>query len=307
MLVDELRAGQETGDLPPTVSLDHLWIDASGRMRLLDFAVRPTEPGELSDELPSGEWRALLQQVLLLCLEGRYVPPGELDGRLPRVPLPEHARRLVARICEPGEQPPSLDWLREELLGSSTKSTRVTRRWRVWALMMTVIPVLPLTLGMAFGMAQDAGKFLLGLFSGLAASMALGVLPAILLTFIFRGGPWMRLFGIQVQTRDGRRASRLRCLYRSLVVYAPALWTAAWLATVLAGASAELGDASGQREVSLAIGSSLRSSLGSMYSLNAWLLMVIPGALFLAGAIQALIRPERGLADRVARTQLVPR
>jgi len=315
-LVDELSSGREENDLPASVSLDHLWIDASGQLRLLDFPVREQGMEEASDDLPASEWRDLLHQLLLLCLEGRYVPPAELDDRLPRLPLPEHARRQVARICKPGTDPPALAWLQEELRASSTKSTHVTLRQRVWALMMSVVPVLPLTLGIAVGFAHDqlpnglpvaVGRFLLGLSQGVGLSMAFGAVPAVLLTFVFRGGPWIRLFGIQVQTRDGRPASRLVCLFRGLVVYSPALWTAVFLATVLAGASAALPAEAGQREVSHAIASALKSSLGSMYSLNAWILLVLPGALFIAGTVQALIRPERGLADRIARTHLVPR
>jgi len=322
-LVEELRTGCERGDLPERISLDHLWADASGQLRLLDFPLRDQRTGEASEDVASSDWGVLLHQLLLLGLEGRVVRLADLAGQLPRLPLPEHARELVARVCDRVGEPPSLAWLHDQLSESATKPARVTRSQRGMALAMSVLPVLFLALMVAFVMSHDAfqkgsflfaWKFVLGLLYGVGSGIAIGVVPAIAMTFIFRGGPWMRHYGIRVQTADGQRASRLRCFLRGLIVYSPALlMVVPWIISVVVlleqghvptphpGTQGFL-----SREAHLIVyaGGWLMGA-GDRWGITP--MLPLTGAVFIAGAVQALVRPERGLADRVARTCLVPR
>jgi uncharacterized RDD family membrane protein YckC len=105
-------------------------------------------------------------------------------------------------------------------------------------------------------------------------TLFLGV-PAVLLAFVLRGSLLLKIFGIEVQTAHGARAGRLRCLARSAVAWSPAL-----------------------------------------ILLGLWLIGVKParpeilfpaGLLVLVGAAIAIAIPERGLAERVSGTHLVPR
>jgi hypothetical protein len=156
-----------------------------------------------------------------------------------------------------------------------------------------------------------AWKLVLGLLDGVGISMAIAVVPATAMTFVCRGGPWMSYYGIRVWGADGQRASRLRCLVRGLIVYSPALVTLACISSVLVvdlsqtAAHKAWGTSSAARYtighlIGTLFGLPSRSNIGS-------LLLPLTGALFIAGAVQSLARPERGLADRVARTYLVPR
>ena len=309
-LVEELRTGLERGDLPERISVAHLWVDASGHLRLLDFPLRHHRTGEASEDAASSEWRVLLHQLLLLGLEGRLVRLADLNALIPRLPLPEHVRELVVRVCDREGEPPSLAWLHERLHDSAAKPTRVTRRQRGMALAMSVLPILLPALIFAFVMplsapqnavALFAGKFVVGLLYGVGGSMAIGVLPAIAMTFVFRGGPWIRYYGIGVQTADGQRASRLRCLLRGLLVYSPALVSL----LALSGSPIPLSTtANSPYSWGYALGGFASSIARSRVGL---FLLALSGALFIAGAVQALVRPERGIADRIARTHLVPR
>ena len=106
-------------------------------------------------------------------------------------------------------------------------------------------------------------------------STAFFSIPGIICGFLFRGGALLYLFGIAVQTMDGSRASRLRCLLRAVVAWSPLLLP--YLAIVAGHES---------------IGTELL-----------WILF----PLAVLGAIYTIIRPERGIQDRIAGTYLVPR
>jgi len=92
---------------------------------------------------------------------------------------------------------------------------------------------------------------------------------ALVLAPILRGPPLFALFGIVVQTTRGERASRLRCLLRSALTWAPFVLFRFW---------------------------------------QPWpILWVVLPATVVAGVGLALAQPDRGLPDLVARTRLVAR
>ena len=101
----------------------------------------------------------------------------------------------------------------------------------------------------------------------------LGILGigGVVLAFVFRGPVLLHLFGIAVQRTDGAPAPRWRCMLRSLV---------AWLPLI---------------------------ALVFVSRLDATLLDVLLIAAALLGAGWSILQPERGPADRVAGTVLVPK
>ena len=106
---------------------------------------------------------------------------------------------------------------------------------------------------------------------------------AILAAGVMRTGAVYRLARIAVVTRAGVEASRLRSLLRSAIAWSPLLLACSWApAGVFDG---ELGD------------------LPAMFGLSA----LISVSVFLAGAVYAIVQPERGIQDRIAGTYLVPR
>ena len=87
--------------------------------------------------------------------------------------------------------------------------------------------------------------------------------------------------GCGLSTRDGRRAGRFRCAFRSLIVWAPPL-----LLLVASVASKKPGVDAGP---------------------GAWLLFGMALVLVVAYPLIALVSPSRGPQDHLAGTVLVPK
>jgi tRNA A-37 threonylcarbamoyl transferase component Bud32 len=86
-LTDELMASEQEETLPPTLSLEQVWVLPTGRVMLLDAA--PRAPVAVGSPL------GLLRQVAVLTLEGtsRPVEQGPV-----RAPVPAHARAVLNRL-----------------------------------------------------------------------------------------------------------------------------------------------------------------------------------------------------------------
>ncbi len=106
-------------------------------------------------------------------------------------------------------------------------------------------------------------------------------IPALIFSFLLRGGALLHLFGIKVQTETGEKASRIRCLLRALVAWSPCL-----LFTPRFGFGI------------LRQGPPLASSPSVQLTIT---------VIVLVGAIFSVVNPERGIQDRITRTHLVPR
>jgi hypothetical protein len=105
--------------------------------------------------------------------------------------------------------------------------------------------------------------------------------------FACRGGLWLRLVGVAVVREDGAEASRRRAVWRSLVSWSPIWFLIAGLAVLRVD---------------------VRSWEAIVDALTAhWAVALLAIALRGAGAVWVVIRPERGLQDRLAGTWLVPR
>ena len=115
------------------------------------------------------------------------------------------------------------------------------------------------------------------------------------MAWLFRGGLVLRAFGVEVVTRIGTPASRLRTLWRGLLAWSPVIIAAVLLVpnqTLLPFREMVVLRFPNQtllpREVAFVIG-------------------VCAAVIFVVGAVWALVYPERGLQDRIAGTYLVPR
>lgn len=125
------------------------------------------------------------------------------------------------------------------------------------------------------GMGNLPPRALLSPFILWAALLFYVGAPAIVGALLFRGGLVMLALGVTYVRHDGRRASRGRVLWRSIVTWSPVFG-----AVLLAGA------AMGAKSVLLAV-----SSVALMIGVTAF----------------SLLLPERGLQDRLAGTWPVPR
>lgn len=111
------------------------------------------------------------------------------------------------------------------------------------------------------------------------------------LAFLLRGGISFSLGGIHLRDRRGRRASRLRCTWRSLLCRLP-IQILVGVGVVVATEAGVFSDTSRTEPAMVSAG----------------LLMMSAGLLLLAWGLFSILRnPARGLVDRVAGTYLVPR
>ena len=114
----------------------------------------------------------------------------------------------------------------------------------------------------------------------------LTALVSIVTAWLFRGGLLLRVFDIAVVTNDGKPVSRLRAVWRALAAWGFGI-VSVWSVWLVSGPALWLVRPVGTGPATaLAIGAAV---------------------VFLAGAAWAVVRPERGLQDRIAGAYLVPR
>ncbi|HSA01237.1 MAG TPA: protein kinase [Candidatus Paceibacterota bacterium] len=151
-LAEELDAATQDGTLPATLKLDHIWITADGRAKLIDFPVPGTvspqpgapQPAEFCAPTP----HAFLRQVALSALEGRAVQPCGTEVSTVKIPLALHAGRFLEALQTGANLKESIAELRS-LLSLPAQVSRV-RRAALLAGAMTV----PVLIGLVGGFIE---------------------------------------------------------------------------------------------------------------------------------------------------------
>ncbi len=96
-LAEELSRSCAEGTLPPSLGPGQIWVQANGRVQLLDTPLRgPADDVRCAD--PEHCCLALLLQAAALLLEGKPRPPGA-PPRPIRAPVPQYASELLARLA----------------------------------------------------------------------------------------------------------------------------------------------------------------------------------------------------------------
>ncbi len=284
-LADELAASESEGTLPQTLSLDHVWIDDQGRVRLVDAPpVRAASPfgrshvqqarvagGTLAVPL-AGSGRA----ARLLLLTGYRLLSGTT--------IPVHAQTFLQELSARLDAPDAMTWACERLRALVEAPGEL--RWDERLGMLCVSAGIELTLygGMIAGTASLL-KGRLGDWRVLSAWLVAALLLPAIVAWFSRGGPLFRLMGLEVRRANGRPAGRLRCAWRGLI---------AWLPFALLYAQSAVAATSGGNEVILG---------EVLLSCSAFLVAVfIP-----IGIAWSLLRPAAGLQDLLAGTRLARR
>jgi uncharacterized RDD family membrane protein YckC len=260
-LAEELSAAEEDATLPASLTAGQVWVQSDGRFQLLDVPVS-TDP-------PTAQPLTFLRNVAVLALEGKPRPADDLPAGI-RVPLPQHAARLLGRLAGSGEPYRSVGQFCARLAAVADKPTVVGRGRRfthlaVQALFLHLGLLVLLLLPIFFSrLLTEAAVAIVFCVAGPAA--------VIVWAFLWRGGLSFRLLGLSLVRADGRPAGRLQCAWRTLLVWAPV--------TTL-----------------LACGIGLEWAPAGLAAL----------ALLPLYVILALWSPGRALHDRLAGTYLVPR
>jgi hypothetical protein len=135
---------------------------------------------------------------------------------------------------------------------------------------------------------EMAGKPWLPLLLAGASMLVFVAVPAIIAALCFRGGLVLLVFGVSVVRKDGRRASRIRVFWRSLLTWV-APFILALLVFILAG-------------MALAPTPPVGAPTVVVYTTISIL------GLFMMGLIAcSTLLPDRGIPDRLSGTRLVRR
>jgi len=149
-VASEIDALLRDGRSDFALSANQIWIDSTGTAKLLPFAA-PQRNGTLAvgfAKFKLNEWAQFLHEITYFGLRGRLRPARHEEGALPRVPLPEYARAVVKRICQPAESLLEITPRShiEDLQRTSTRPASVTRIRRLGPSLIVVFPGL-LSLG----------------------------------------------------------------------------------------------------------------------------------------------------------------
>jgi uncharacterized RDD family membrane protein YckC len=283
-LVHELQASLKDGTLPETLALEQIWVDQSGRLKLLDLPLLADEPGEGESGLvESGEQRAveLLQTMMECCRREHTLPGGVID----------FARVLGERATTQE----TLDWAERQLQEASQRTSTLGWDDRLGVLAVSICTELTVYSTISFTPAIIVATAFPGVSLLRMSVVAAGsLLLPFLASFVFAGGPVFRLTGIQVRDRQGRLVSRARCGLRGLVAWGPCVLNYVLLGSCLA-VLLEL-QASNQHTDPKAVLAATAPLVGAGFALIAQAV----------GALVAIVSPRRGIQDMLVGTRLIP-
>jgi uncharacterized RDD family membrane protein YckC len=308
-LAEELQAAQGGGPAAAILRLDHIWITADGRAKLLDFRA----PGTVSmataatpdPATPAPTAAEFLRQVAISALEGRPFAIEEAHEAALTRPLALHAKTLVDGL-RPGANLGDVIGQLRPLLGKLVTVSRMRRlallAAAIWfPVLLTISVMLPQSRAElkadAAGSRSGWQKAKLreetasnqrektkeyAAWLAWCYTVAVVIIPCLLAAVLFRGGVLLRGLGIAVVTAEGSNASRGRVLWRNFIAWAPVLAAPvpALVRLLRAGAGEEL-----------------------PWTAFMWVTLAV---LAVPTVISLLLR-ERSLQDCLAGTYLVPR
>ena len=286
-LADELRVAAVDGTLPSQLTVDQVWLDHSGHVKLLDHPIRvgnakdsPKNVAQVSNTTtPATQAVSLLQAAANLCTRGQM--------------LPGHAQEFLQSLANRPGTPETLEWAANQLRELSERKAEL--RWddRLGILGVTMGVEYTFYWTTAMILAMASWSWFDTITHKLQVPLAFTLFAPLVLGGWFRGGPVFWFLGIEVRRRDGKPAGALRCALRSAIAWIPLTLFSAFMPMF-----AYVGSRDWQKEkLSLAEGILLLIGGGS-----SCLMMV--SIFFL---IYTVMRPKRGIQDLLVGTCLVPR
>ena len=281
-LADELQAAMEDGTLPPQLTLGQLWVERTGRLKLLDYVPEGADDAAFAEQSDDVVRVTSLIDSVLCRFVGDCPPASAID-------LAEEFRRRGASL-------EAIQWFGQRVRTLETQPLRIS-----WDDRLGVLAV-------SFNVESSAYYMIV---SALAIAMCLVDAPilatAALLTvfamtlpcglgWFFSGGPVFAFTGIQLRSvRDGSVAPRWRSAWRNFVAWAPATVGYALLGLVSAHQTLNtLGAAIPPEQLTMAV-----YGVCTLFGLLGLLVQF-------SGALLSIARPERALQDVLSGVYLSP-
>jgi hypothetical protein len=315
-LTEELRAACAEATVPHALPANQVWVRSDGTVQLAATPFGNAATGaESGQDLSAGDEErvlAFLGDVAVLALEGRARPAGVPRSPI-QAPLPLHAAGFLNRLFpDPADSPrfgrderqssqqrsgqtlvpyKRVDQLQAALLATQTEPAEITRWMRARHLLRHAAIYAGL---MVFALLGGALRLMHALTApgdvsleqnGATAKIVSGAIVGIVLFFLpvylTRGGISFVWAGIAVVWSDGRRASRLRCVWRAFLSWA-------FIAVVVGVAVVGIEAASEMRWLRIGIAGAAATLCAGYVALTLW-------------------NPARAPHDFVAGTYLVPK
>jgi hypothetical protein len=293
-LARELAAGLEDGSLPPAGG-ESIWIGSDDRLRVVEWRRLDGTLTRIAGEAPDlAAAQRLIYAVAVAALLG--VPVAEAARRDPETPLPLHARSLLlslrdAAFTTAAEMRAGV----ASALALPATYSAARRGWQIavslsFPLVMAIVAVASVIwigrnratmpdAAEAFGLVSWSGIWLVALSSAAGSSVVTMFLSAFG-ALVTGSGFTFRPFGAALVNRLGKRASRVRALWRASLTWAPAC-----LLLIVIKLGPKPPD----------------------YRLSLLALQTVLIALIGTAAAWAIYHPSRSIQDRLAGTWIVPR
>lgn len=292
-LCDELRAAVEDGTLPEALSADQVWIARGGHVKLLDAPLDREDPREVEGPVihtgaPAERAVGLLRDVARLCMRDQVAP----------VRVRQFADELALR---PASEE-TLAWAATQLREAAKRPATLGSFDRLGTLAVSIGSELPVYVGAAAVLPVLFIVLFQRPINESAAMAWLALLLPALLGFLFQGGPAFWLTHTDILRSDGRRASRWRCAWRSFVAWTPLLVFFSFLGMFVASSFTTTPTKEGQGRGTHTFSLSPETWWAPIGMCGGELLI----AIFLLGALYAVLRPRRGWQDLLSGTWLTP-
>ena len=274
----ELSLAEENNAIPPGLTIDHIWLDHAGGVRLLDHSVVASQrSNKVKDESPR------LQAVnVLLELMGRYMQ------------LQDHPVSLITltkELEQKQDDPNVFDWLVTEL--NESIDQRTTWNWVDRAGMSAI------TFGVEFSLLfflVFSFSFLVGAFS-FPIQMGLTILSAFAIVgayaFFLNGGPAMRLSNVLLCSNANKKpVSSAMAVVRNAVAWTPLILVLGMGFSLIYG---------GQKEATL-MGVDFTNAGTHTWG---WLLIFLLLLAVFGFMFFAILNPRRGVPEFVTGTRLM--
>lgn len=278
-LATELKQAVEDNTLPTVLTPEQIWVTESGELKLLDCPIHTTISSEEEPSSnPHPETRALqlLQQVMHDMI-GRIVVPGHTIDFFHELETREQNLATLQWTCETfrgsSDMPSKWKWDDRTAVMASTIGIELSA-------MYTMLVISGMALFWLAPKSMTVGLILVGLLS-CAAFVWMG--------HHFQGSLVFRLTGVELRTRDLRKASRLRCAIRAAIVWCPLAFACYGSVMMQVNFSAQ------QAQPSTSIG----------FLLVLGLISLVVSIIVSIGALFAIANPMRGLQDFLVGTVLV--
>ena len=283
-LAYELAKGEQEGTLPTRIGLTSVWIDSTGRTKLLDQPLlAPTsEEGEFDVEKAELSPFRLITVLLDGFITSQSVPAHVLTFRreLEVFRHEEDALKKVGdRLGELSDRPSSWRW--DDRLGALAITIGVE-----YSMAGSLMIILSLVFPYLFDFSMATSGVAMFIFASVVA---------FLMGACLGGGPVFRLSGVLLRrNKTLEPASSIRCGFRNWVAWSPVILTSVCIAILIHY----------QLQVDTSSGT-LQTPELPMILIFSLLLVLAANFFMLLGCVYSIFRPARGLPDLIARTKLI--